>query len=140
MRKFLPAVLLAVLPAALAVGCSRQPQPHIGEWEAQSYSATRQIEGNGSFYFSEDGIVQIESSTSPPIVWNGKYRFDYSKNPITLDIEWKKGQTAVIPVHGIAQFVGKEKEKMQFVYSTKERPSSFQADEPSIWLTKKVKK
>jgi uncharacterized protein (TIGR03067 family) len=141
MRSVLSFPLLAVLAVSLTLGCSRQPQPHVGEWDAQTYSATRQIEGNGRFYFSEDGTVQtIEEDSSPPIEYEGKYRFDYSTNPITLDIEWNKGQVVVFPLHAIVQFFGEGKDKMRIVYSTKERPSSFQADEPSIWLTRKVKK
>jgi hypothetical protein len=144
MRRVLPVV--AVLIIAYVVGCSRQPQHHVGEWQAQSFSEEKQFQGNGSFFFSEDGTVQtwtvprLEEVSSPPIVYDGKYRFDYSKNPITLDIEWNKGQTVVFPIHGIVQFVGEGKDKMRIVYSTKERPSSLQADEPSIWLTRKVKK
>jgi len=136
-----PLRVLAVLAAVISVGCSRQPQHHVGEWHAQSYSETKRFQGNGSFYFSEDGTVQIATeSSSPPLVWDGKYRFDYSRDPITLDVEWNKGQSAVLPLHGIVQFIGEGKDKMRFVYSTKERPSSFQADEAFFWLTKKVKK
>ena len=138
--------VLAVLAVALTIGCSRQPQPHLGEWEVKSFRDTNRdtitFVGDASFYFSEDGTVQIilEESSSFPDVRDGKYRFDYSKNPITLDIEWSKGKEDLSHLYGIAQFVGEKKDKMQIVFSTKVRQSSFQADEASFWLTKKVKK
>jgi len=140
MRRVLHVLLLAVLADVVAVGGSRQPQPHVGEWEAQSYSKSKQPMGIGGFSFSEDGTLRvIQVSSSHQIVWLGKYRFDYSKNPITLDIEWNKGQTVVSPIHGIVQFAGEGKDRMQYLYSKKERPSSFQAEQTFLYLTKKVK-
>lgn len=146
MRRVLPVLFLLVLSLTLAINCSRQPQPHLGEWDVKSFKDTNRdtktFDGDASFYFSEDGTAQIilEESSQFPDVRGGKYRFDYSKNPITLDIEWNKVQEDVSHLYGIAQFVGERKDKMQIVFSTKARPSSFQADEPSFWLTKKVKK
>ena len=142
MRRVHPVLLLTVLATMIAVGCSRQPPPHVGEWDAQAYSEEKRFLGNASFHFFKDGDVQIgiEESSSPPDVREGEYRFDYSKNPITLDIGWKNGQSTVPYLYGIVQFVGERKDKMRIVYSTKVRPSSFQASEAFFWLTKKVNK
>jgi hypothetical protein len=77
------------------------------------------------------------------IPWGGgSFNQDLGDNlPLTgtLDIGWKNGQSTVPYLYGIVQFVGERKDKMRIVYSTKVRPSSFQASEAFFWLTKKVK-
>jgi len=68
----------------------------------------------------------------------GKYNFDYSKNPIQLDIKWNDNMGTM---RGIVLFVGEDKSKMKFVYSYfSERPTIFDGKEELQWLTKKVKK
>ena len=139
MRKLFPVLLLATLTA---VGYSQQPPPHIGEWDAKLYSETKEFKGNGYFYFSEDGTLQIIEYEPHrfPITWFGKYVINYSKHPISIDIEWEKEQSVSLPIHGIVRFIGEKKDRMHIVYDTKTRPSSFHSDSPFLWLTKKVKK
>ena len=140
MRRVLPVILLAVLALPFTVGCSRQPQPHVGEWDAQWFLVGDIPLASGTWYFSPDGTLQsiYEKPPAAPVVSNGKYKFDYSKNPIQLDITW----TDNLSIQGIAQFVGENKNRMQIIYSnyTPTRPTTFDAKEPFFWLTKKLKK
>jgi len=138
MRRVLTAI--AVLAVVLSIGCSRQPHPHLGEWEANSYSDTKAFLGDGIFYFLEDGNVQITlGGFVPPLVIEGKYKFDYSKDPVQLDID-PTTDNSLLPIRGIVRFVGDKKEEMRILYSTITRPSNFQEKAASFWLTKKVKK
>lgn len=137
MRRILLAI--ASLAVALTLGCSRQPPPHVGEWQAKSFRDTKAFVADGIFYFLEDGNVQITYGGFPPLVSEGKYKFDYSKDPVQLDIDWT-GDNTLLRIYGIVRFVGDKKEQMQILFSTKSRPSNFQEEAASFWLTKKVKK
>ena len=48
-------VLLAILAIARIIGCSRQPPPHLGEWDTKFYLVGNIPLSVGSCYFSGDG-------------------------------------------------------------------------------------
>jgi hypothetical protein len=147
MRRVLPVVLLAVLP--LAVGCSQQPQPHIGEWDGKMKvnwtgrgDIRREVEIMSFFYFSKDGKVQkIESDflTGKERVEEGEYRIDYSKKPVQLEINWlAEGKHYKYP--GIVRFIGENKDRIQYCWNFPENPlppASFGDAKRCWWLTKK---
>ena len=124
MRRIVSVLLLAVIAAVIALGCSRQPPPHVGEWQAKSFRDTKTFIADGIIHFLEDGNVQITYGGFPPLVSEGKYKFDYSKDPVQLDIDWT-GDNTLLRIHGIVRFVGDKKEQMQILFSTKSRPSKF---------------
>jgi len=85
-----------------------------------------------------DCTLQVVTELNgPPYVREGRYKFDYSKKPIQLDINWNDDVT----LRGIVQFVGESKNWMHIVYSLSSpgRPTNFEAKEPCWWLVK-VKK
>lgn len=142
MRRVLPAI--AVLAVALAVGCSRQPQWHVGEWETIDDQPIISIKT--TFHFLKEGKVQkvnhitVRIPGEPPghlspSVSEGKYKFDYSKQPILFDVPWNAGPTQL----GIVRFIGEGSQQMQVCLSSEERPSSF-FDRRCYLMTKKVKK
>ena len=132
--------VVAVLAAVLIVGCSRQPPPHVGEWSTDFFLAGDVPISTGTWNFFENGTIQAIYVKPPaaPYVLEGRFTFDYSKNPIQLDINWNDNVT----LRGIARFAGEGKNRMHIVYSSysRERPTNFEAKEPFWWLTKKVKK
>jgi hypothetical protein len=140
MRRVLPAVLPAILAVALTVGCSRHSPPHIGEWSADFFLAGDVPVSKGTWRFLDNGTIQAiyEKPPAAPYVLEGRFTFDYSKNPIQLDINWNDNVT----LRGIARFVGESKNRMHIVYSSSSpgRPAHFEGKEPFWWLTKKVKK
>jgi hypothetical protein len=138
---------LFFLAIALAVGCSRQPQPHIGEWEAKFYfKGNKSTAPTGTFYFAENKKVQAywehpNTPHNPPDIWEGEYEIDYSKNPSQLDIKWRT--RLMSDFHGIFRFIGEGKDVMQYVYSFAKsdlRPTNFDNPDRIYLLTKKVKK
>jgi len=146
--------LCTILAAALAVGCSRQPQSHVGEWDGKmtvtfNRNASRlpplNIEVNAVFYFSKDGKVQKTGEdfiTEKEKVDEGEYEIDYSKNPVQLKINWLiEGKNYNSP--GIVRFIGEDKDRMQYCWNFPEDPTpppSFDNAPRCWWLTKKVKK
>ena len=138
MRKVFSVVLLAILAVALIEGCSRQPPPHVGEWDGALYLKGVLLD-RSTFYFSEDGTAQMISIEMPPRLSEGKYKFDYAKNPIQLDINW----TDNIVMLGIVRFIGEGKDRMQVIFTggdDPKRPIDSEVNQPTWWLTKKVKK
>jgi hypothetical protein len=151
MRRLLPVLLFAVLAVALALGCSRQPQPHVGEWDGKMKVdwkslgvIVRVIELESVFYFSKDGKVQkigTDFFTEKEKVQEGEYKIDYSKNPVQLEINWLiEGKNYKSP--GIVRFIGEDKDRMQYCFSFPDEPpvSSFDNALRCWWLTKRVKK
>jgi hypothetical protein len=135
MRRVFPVLILAILTA---VGCSRQSPPHIGEWDAELYKGAVLLD-RSTFYFSEDGIAQMIFTKPTPKVIEGRYKFDYSKNPIQLDINWSDNLVML----GIVRFIGEDKNRLQIIYTwgdDPKRPANFEVNQPIWWLTKKVKK
>lgn len=139
MRRILPVLLLAVLTLMIAVGCSRKPTHHVGEWEGESFTISGEDElHNATWRIYEDGTLQVVSKPpDPPTVHKGRYKIDYSKNPIQFDINWNDNLT----LRGIVQFGGEIQQWMHIVYasSSPERPTNFEAI-GSCWLLVKVKK
>jgi len=136
LRRVLLAV--AVLTAALTVGCSRQT-PHVGEWETEIHGGRRNVIWGGEYVFLADGDIRFvrRSVGKPDSVDIGRYKIDDSQDPIRIDIQWANGKSEV----GILRFVGNEKRLMEMELATlgsKERPASFGGD--TMLLTKKVKK
>lgn len=139
MRRVLPVLLLTVLAPILSVGCSRQPTHHVGDWKGESFH----IEGgdeihNATRHIYEAGTLQVVSnSPDPPTVHEGRYKFDYSKKPIRLDINWNDNVT----YRGIVQFGGESDNWMHIVFSSSspERPTNFE-EIGSCWLLIKEKK
>jgi len=131
-------ILLVVLPVFLALGCSRQPQPHVGEWETEIYGKQEYVMRGKNYNFLENGDVQWVSifMNQPQSVVIGKYKVDYSKDPIQIDIKWESGKSE----YGIIRFIGEDKGLMEMKTSPEinERPTKFAED--SMLLTKKVKK
>jgi hypothetical protein len=151
MRRVLPVLLLVVLVAAFTIGCSRQPQPHFGEWDGKMKVEwrsrgviSRVIEIDSVFFFSKDGKVQkigTDFFTEKEKVEEGEYKIDYSQKPIQLEINWYiEGKNYKSP--GIVRFIGEDKNRMQYCFSfPDELPvSSFDDALRCWWLTKKVKK
>ena len=132
--------VIVLLAAALVFGCSRQPPPHVGEWSADFFLTGDVPLSTGTWHFFENGTIQAIYAKPPaaPYVLEGRYTFDYSKNPVQLEINWNDNVT----VRGIVRFVGEGKNRMHIVYSSysPERPTNFEAKESFWWLTKKVKK
>lgn len=139
MRIVLPGLLLAALAPMIAVGCSRQPTYHVGEWRGESFIISGGDElHNATWHIYEDGTIQVVSNPpDPPAVQKGRYKFDYSKKPIQLDINWNDNVT----LRGIVQFEGGSQQWMHIVYSLSslERPSNFE-EKGSCWLLWKAKK
>jgi hypothetical protein len=138
MRRVLPVVLLAVLVFALSVRCSRQPPPHVGEWDAELYKESVLLD-RSTFYFSENGTAQMIFDKPTPKAMEGRYRFNYAENPIQLDINCSDNLVTL----GIVRFIGEGKNRMQIIYTwgdDPKRPTTFEVNQPSWWLKKKVKK
>ena len=137
MHRVLPVLLLTVLALMIAVGCSRQPTHHIGDWRGESFIVGDELQ-HATWHIYEDGTLQVVIKPfDPPNVQEGRYKFDYSKNPIQLDINWNDNGA----LRGIVRFVGASKNWMQIVYSSSSpgRPTNFEGKEPCWWLWK-VKK
>ena len=146
MRRLFPVLLLAFLTA---VGCSRQPPPHVGEWDAEYFSNHKKLyrlpvpyKTSIVFYFSGKNDVQyltINHRQGTKALWEGKYTFDYSKNPIQLNIAWTSGSK--VSHHGIIRYFGSDKKQMQYCFSLNDEPRPTNFDNTSLcyWLTKKVK-
>lgn len=144
MRRVLPVLMLAVLAVALLVGCSRQRQYHVGEWEI-GIPAPYKGSPSSHFYitwrFLLDGTCQRRGGFDPRNlneVSDGTYRIDYSKNPIHIDISLKPDNR---PIRGIIKFVGEDKGQMQMRLASlgQDRPADFGG--LGIYLfTKKVMK
>ena len=153
---------LAILAVALSIACSRQPQYHIGEWDAKVYFKGNML-GNKkvTIIFGEDNkncVAMWEYLKSPNPgtifevppglydIWDGEYKIDYTKDPCQLDIKWIKNWKEIrIPTfHGIFRFVGEGKDVMQYVYCRIDegpRPTNFDNTTYGMYiLTKKVKK
>ena len=114
LRLLLPLSLLAV-SIALAAGCSRQPKPHIGEWEDGTSVAMR---------LSEDGtFVHLTMGPGGPVTRWGKYKIDYSKDPIQLDVVFTDNTARP----AIVRFLGEEKKSMELAYPREgmDRPAGF---------------
>jgi len=137
MHRVLPVLLLTVLALMIAVGCSRQPTHHIGDWRGESFIVGDELQ-HATWHIYEDGTLQVVSNPpDPPTVQEGRYKFDYSKKPIQLDINWNDN----VMLRGIVQFGGESENWMHIVYSSSspERPTNFEA-KGSCWLLIKVKK
>ena len=137
MRRILLAI--GVLAVALTVGCSRQAPPHVGEWETEIFAGPRSVIWGGNYVFLENGSIQFVriNIDKPKSVVTGKYKVDYSKDPIQIDIEWEDGTLK----HGIIRFIGETKGFMEMELTTPEnngRPDHFGG--AAMLLTKKVKK
>jgi len=141
MRRLFPVLLLVILSA---VGCSRQPSPHVGKWDAKFYSKSNKPMGRvGTFQFAENKKVQVswDLPPHPPDVWEGEYKIDYSKDPFQLDIKWRSKEMA--DFHGIFRFLGEGKDVIQYVYSFVKddpRPTNFDNPDRAYLLTKKGKR
>jgi hypothetical protein len=135
MRRVLPVLLLTVLAPMIAVGCSRQSTHHVGKWRGESSIVGGDEQHFATWNIYEDGTIQVVTeSPGPPTVQEGRYKFDYCKNPIQLDINWNDNVT----LRGIVQFLGESKNLMHIHYSSSNpgRPTNFEAKDPSWWLMK----
>lgn len=126
--RLLLAVSLLAASVALAAGCSRQPKPHIGEWEDGTSVAMR---------FSEDGTyVHLTMGPGAPVTQWGKYKIDYSKDPIRLDVLFNDNTARF----AIVRFLGEDKKIMELAYTRegKDRPAGFgeSPDVSSITMTR----
>jgi hypothetical protein len=113
--RFHLAVTLLAVSVALAAGCSRQPKLHIGEWEDGASVAMR---------LSEDGtFVHLTMNPGGPVTQWGKYKIDYSKDPIQLDVFFNDNTTRF----AIVRFLGEDKKSMELAYTRegKDRPAGF---------------
>jgi len=120
----------AILGVALAAGCSRQPPPHVGEWEAGSSVAMR---------FSEDGtVVHLTKDPGGYIIKRGHYKLDYSKDPIQLDVFFNDNTARF----AIVRFLGENKSEMEVAYPREgeKRPAGFEKspDVNSFIMTRKT--
>src|SRR5512140_17049 len=103
--RLLLALSLLAVSVALAASCSRQPEPHIGEWEDGTSTAMR---------FSEDGtFVHLTMGLGPPVTKWGKYKIDYTKDPIRLDVSFNDNTQRF----AILRFLGEDKKSMELAYS-----------------------
>src|SRR5512135_2182539 len=99
----------------IADGCSRQPAHHVGDWKGESFYIVGGDEiHNATWHINEDGTLQVVTEPNGPSnVREGRYKFDYSKNPIQLDINWNDN----VALRGIVQFGGEGPQWMHIVYS-----------------------
>ncbi len=139
MRRVFPVLLFFILAVALVAGCSRQPPPHIGEWETEIHAGLRQVIWGENYIFLENGDIKFVQLyiDKPKSVTIGTYKVDYSKDPIQIDIRWGNGTLR----YGIIRFIGGNKGLMEMELTTpesKERPIRLAED--TMWLTKKTKK
>ena len=113
-RFFHLAFSLLAVSVALAAGCSRQPEFHIGEWEDGTSVAMR---------FSEDGtFVHLTMGPGGPVTKWGKYKIDYSKEPIRLDVFFNDNSAR----SAIVRFLGEDKKTMELAYKEgMDRPAGF---------------
>lgn len=113
--RLLLALSLLAVSVALAAGCSRQPKLHIGEWEDGTSVAMR---------LSEDGtFVHLTMGPGGPVTKWGKYKIDYSKDPIRLDVFFNDNTARL----AIVRFPGEEKKSMELAYAREgmDRPAGF---------------
>ena len=106
---------LLVVSVALAAGCSRQPKPHIGEWEDGTSVAMR-FSGDGTF-------VHLTMDPGGPVTKWGRYKIDYSKDPIRLDVFFNDNTARF----AIVRFLGEEKKNMELSFAREgmDRPAGF---------------
>lgn len=137
MRRVL--LVIAILIVSLAIGCSRQPQRHVGEWWEEKFEYQGHVMYSKSYYFSDGDRIQfiVMAIDNKPIVREGRYKIDYSKDPMQIDVDWGANKQ-----YGIIRFVGDGNNKMQILFDQYDgkRPVNFNIDRDPIWLTKKVKK